>query len=73
MNKEIGFSDWDDLSSVEKEIVTKWIKSLLQAKAASEALVNFYNKSNTSEELETIDKDILLDKKMIWNNYLHKI
>jgi hypothetical protein len=63
MNKEIVFPDWDNLSSVEKEIVIKWIKSLLEAEAASKALVDIYNKANRSKELESIIKDILLDTK----------
>ena len=63
MNKEIVFSDWDNLSSVEKEVVIKWIKSLLEAEAASKALVDIYNKANRSKELESIIRDILYRSK----------
>ena len=63
MNKKIVFSDWDNLSSVEKEVVIKWIKSLLEAEAASKALVDIYNKANRSKELESIIRDILFDTK----------
>jgi hypothetical protein len=39
MTQKFLFSDWDDCSSVEKELIKKWTRAILDAKAASQALI----------------------------------
>lgn len=55
MNQKFFFPGWDELSSVQKTLVEEWIKGVLQAQAAREAMIKLYCDPDGSESNSYIE------------------